>query len=363
MRGDPRLYQKRGIWYADLGVIDGRHVRESLKTTDEGEAMKRLARLRKARERGLYAPPAERNVTVRELLSDLEADLRLRGVAGLGKIRSHIKTLRVELGHRQAANLDTASIRQYQQGRLDEGRAPATVNRECERLRQAFRLGARSTPPKLKTVPYVPLLTVHNARQGFLGKGDLQALLRAIIDPDVRDFLEWFAWTGMRPGEIRSLTWAAVDREAGTINLDPKDDKGRRGRVIALEGPLGAIMDRRWKARRLDTPLIFHRTSRNQPGQPVKAYTKLWRAALKTAGLPPAMRPYDLRRTALRNLIRGGTDYTVAMRISGHRTRSTFDRYNIVDEADIREAIVRTAVYVGRLPGARKVASIGGRKR
>jgi len=355
MRGDPRLYRKRGIWYADLGVIDGRRVRESLKTTDRVIAEKRLGRLRKTRERGEYTSPAERGVTVKELLADLDADLRLRGVAGLGKIRSHLKTLREELGHRQAARLDTASIRAYQQERLDLGRAPATVNRECERLRQAFRLAARSTPAKLKAIPYVPLLKVQNARQGFLGKGDLQALLRAIADPDVRDFLEWFAWTGMRPGEIRSLTWATVDREAQTINLDPKDDKGRRGRVIALEGPLRTIMDRRWKARRLDTSLIFHRTSRLQPGQPVKSYVKLWRDALKTAGLPPSLRPYDLRRTALRNLIRGGTDYTVAMRISGHRTRSTFDRYNITSTEDIREAILRTAAYVGKLPGTRKV--------
>jgi hypothetical protein len=53
-----------------------------------------------------------------------------------------------------------------------------------------------------------------------------------------------------------------------------------------------------------------------------------------------------------------GVDPTVARRVSGHLTDSTFQRYNITDEEEIRLAMRRTALYVSNLPTERKVVSL-----
>jgi integrase len=100
---------------------------------------------------------------------------------------------------------------------------------------------------------------------------------------------------------------------------------------------------------------VFHRK-----GQPLGDFKRAWQAALVKAGFAHAVKDaegklvkkkdgspryvfartfHDFRRTAARNLVRAGVREGVAMAVTGHKTRSVFDRYNISSADDVREAI------------------------
>jgi len=89
--------------------------------------------------------------------------------------------------------------------------------------------------------------------------------------------------------------------------------------------------------------------------KPIKSFGKVWKISCRAAGCPGRI-PHDFRRTAIRNFVRSGTSENVAMKLSGHKTRSVFDRYDIVSGADLREAARKLDEQVVRRSAATAVA-------
>ena len=285
MRGDGRVFKRGANWwigyYAPKNGKSTEHREPGGKT--EAEARKLLkARLQEiAVHRAGVRPfqgPRQEKITVDELLDALERDHEIRGRKSLRELRCHAKPIRDFFALDLALGVTADRLRDYIAHRQEEGAAAGTIKRQMGILRRSFRLAVESGV--IHMAPHFPSVPDSPGRQGFFSKADFEAVLARIGDEDITDYLQWSYLTGMRPGESKSLTWADFDREEWTIRLPAHNAKIGMGRILAIEGELRAVLERRVKARRLDCPLIFHRK-----GNLIGDFRKRWKAACKSASV------------------------------------------------------------------------------
>ena len=121
--------------------------------------------------------------------------------------------------------------------------------------------------------------------------------------------------------------------------------KNKDGRVLVLIGEIANIIARRRAERVESCPYVFHRN-----GVRIKHYNRVWRTARMKAGLSGKLM-HDNRRTAARNMDRAGVPRQIAKQITGHKTDSMYNRYNIVNEKDVREGLAQAQAYLAVLSG------------
>jgi integrase len=128
--------------------------------------------------------------------------------------------------------------------------------------------------------------------------------------------------------------------------------KNKKDRSFPIVGTLMDVIERWQKLRRLDCPYVFHRN-----GKPIRSFRKAFKAAAKEVG-HDGLLPHDMRRSAIRNFRRSGLSESDGMKLSGHRTRSVYDRYNIFDDRDLTEAMNRVQEHLKKEAENRKVVPL-----
>jgi len=270
-------------------------------------------------------------ITFDEIIDDYLADYRVNGRSTIAKAERCARYLKEEFRGLKALEVNTPRIKRYIENRMSAGRANATINRELAALKKAFNLAARCTPPKVAQVPYIPMLKENNVRKGFIEYDDFAALHEAL--PTYLKPVVMFAYlTGWRKSEILRLTWNRVNLKDGIVRLEPGETKNKDGRTLYMETELLEMMQILYRSRSMSCLYVFH-----LKGEKISDFRGSWRAACKAIGWPGLLF-HDLRRSGVRNMVRAGVPERVAMSISGHKTRSVFDRYNIVSQEDLIEA-------------------------
>jgi integrase len=154
------------------------------------------------------------------------------------------------------------------------------------------------------------------SRQGFLPPEQFQKLFD-VMPTNLQPMLLLLYHAGVRVGEAERIEWPAVDLDAARITLLEGETKNDESRILPLSNSLVELLSR-----------VKQRKGRVFPSKRVMqaAFPKAC-AVTKIEGLLI----HDLRRSAVRNLMNAGVQQAVAMKISGHRDASVFQRYNVVD--------------------------------
>lgn len=358
----------------------------------DGLALKALEGFKKRIQRGLDPAP---KVNIGKLLDGLVTDYAVNARKSSKDLSTRIEQhLRPWFGLLRADRLNTADAKEYVAARQAEGAANGTINREMAALQRALALGRIGG--LIESVPHLPKLKEPPARRGFFEPSQVDALVECLPE-DYRPFVRFLYLTGWRVSEVRGLCWRHIDFDAGEIRLDPGSTKNDDARTFPMTTELRSLLEGRDEAKTaallaaeeardggkagsttglVDGKLVAaiakfvfsRRRGKEGPFLPIGDFRKVWARACKDAGLPVVLTPvkdaegnqvilrqgpdegkpavkiqaeailHDFRRAAVRNLVRAGIPERVAMTMTGHKTRSVFERYNIVSRGDLETA-------------------------
>lgn len=366
-KGEGSLFQHDGYWFYTYGyTVDGeqRKKKKCLGSVDrfktEAAAWTEARRVRDEFiadiKGGKVATASIDGVTCGELLTQYIEHLKAHKQPSAYIIERCIEAnIRPFFGARKVAKLQTSDFDRYRQMRTQVV-SNATVDHDFTYLKSALLLEYKKTPSRVLRVPYIPKSGEDNVRHGFLEFEGYEAVL-AELPMSLKSAFVVGYHIGNRKSAVFGLKWPQIDFENRVIRFIRMQNR----KPVPIAAPIYGDMEY-WLCRQKEyrdehfpeCEFVFfwypqdceiapvskkgHGGRRGTPGSPIRSFYDSWRSAVKRAGFPTLLF-HDLRRSAVRNMVeKVGISEKRAMEISGHKTRSCFDRYHIVSLADIQES-------------------------
>jgi integrase len=344
MKGVTSYRTKKGdlMWKADFYLrqpdgVEKRVIKRGIPTQEMAKLLVSKASI-DAFEGRWFDRPKARTLTVRAAWEAFEPVCK-RDNRSWKTTEARARRVVEHLGNRRAETLTLRDVDAFRERRArDKGRkkdrpAVATVNREVSVLRQILTYAVKCGDLDRNPLSGVAMLDEDNIRDVVVSEAEFKTLVDAAEAP-LKPILVTAYDTGMRKREVLDLRWNQVDLKDGTIRLAASDTKTKQPRIIVLTSRVKAALQ---ALPRSTSGYVFVNPEKNKPWNHIQ---KVFDRAKAEAKLEKIWF-HDLRRSFVTNARRRGIPESVVMKMSGHRTREVFTRYNIIEEEDIRVAAVR----------------------
>ncbi len=271
---------------------------------------------------------------------------KVKALSSFWRVEMALKRFNSVFGDTIVSQIKPAGLENYQVIRKREGKADATVDQETGAAKTMIIKGfdngliSGDTLRVFKAVKKL-LKANANARDRVLSPNEFKGLL-GHASSHLRPILAMGYYTGMREGEILNLTWDKVDLGNRVIRLEAKDTKDHEARTIPICDNLLNILKE-------ETRVIRKAGEANHvflyKGKPIRDLRGSLRKACKKAKIlygrfqKDGFIFHDLRHTFNTYMRKAGVAESVIMDITGHSTRTMFDRYNTIDGEDTRKAV------------------------
>jgi integrase len=355
-RGTGGLLKLKGcrFWYAQIYSADGQPKRISTRTEVKQEAQQVLRNLLVDKDRGIAFAGDVKKIHYEDLRAALITNYIERGNRSLETVKDGsetiwgLKAVDTFFAGYSVTQITTDEARKFAQSLLKAGNANGTANRSLALLRRMLSIALEDG--KIQFRPKIRLLKAGPARKGFLALEKFDELL-GLLPANLKPLITFLYYCGVRVGEALQIEWSQVDLEGGLIRLEGEQTKNSDARTVPLPNVLIRILEQSEER----TGHVFDGTNLRKEWQRACAACGLGTLTEVEGKRDPryaGLIVHDLRRSAIRNLMKAGVNEKVAMAISGHKTRSVFDRYHIVDTEDVVEAMRR--VQNQGKPGGRR---------
>jgi integrase len=334
------IYRRGSVYWICYSGFDGKMRFESSKSTKYADAEVLLTTRRKGVQEGRDdAPRRIKPCTFAELSVDYLAwAQRQKSVRGKKAV---VNRLVRDFGNLPLSRFTTHLVEEYQTRLLNEGKQsmttptggkkPATINRYICILRHMIRRAhewERCGEEAVKRVRLAKNLPENNKRLRYLSVEEVNRLIAKSAD-HIKPVITAAIHTGLRMGNILSLTWDQVDLRNNLI-LIPDSKTG-----IRLEIPINAILRAALDGipRHLTEPHVFL-----NDGKPIKNYRTAFLGAVKRAGIKD-FQARDMRHCFASFLRQGGVELGTVKDLLGHQSISMTMRYAHIGPTHAAKAV------------------------